>query len=725
MKLQIVPDINIDNTKVLGMLENIHCYRPLIKRINKTVVNKEVFYETESQYTTVYEILMTKDNVSFFIGFDDRVKDNIMTELNICWKDATYRPTNECWMLPNSKELELGEHYFLSLKTNFKAEYPLSNILETQRLLRNNEEILIRIEMQPVSDTWYRELEECIKNFNNGKMTTKNLFSTKDLLFRAGSLTLDAAYGAIDLVNDFVSDTPIEHDRVIDSKYSKLLRTGLSENTKEKGRYNGYRTKVIISTNSERTDTVFKNIEKAFNTMAGDNRFILVDKSKYKNLLSSKELAQIMQLPTKYYQQLYSMANIDTREIDIPPELTNGRILIGSMKYKGVTKDTYWPDNKNILSLPKIIIGPMGSGKSEFTKRFCIDSGRKGDGVIVLDFIKDCDVSESIAKHVDVIKINLADHTRLSALAYPEMPPGEDPWERLKAANILARQSEYLINSVTDADTGLLTAPMLRYLSAAAMVVYIHPGKTLDDVFKCLKNWQIRNEYIRQAKYSGCFAEDDDIFYDLQDLHERDSDGKIIGTRDHLINGLINRISALNRDIYLKKMLKAEVNYNQNFANWMDEGKVVLIQIPESTFTNKAIKDTLVTYYMSRIWLAALQRKNYDKVCHVVTDEIHQVPTAAALVGNIITEARKFGVDFYFTIHYLKQFRQLHDAIRSAGCSYMLLAGTEKENIKALEEELKPFTIEEGLKQKPFHSLNIINYGNQYAKFISKLPTPI
>lgn len=123
--------------------------------------------------------------------------------------------------------------------------------------------------------------------------------------------------------------------------------------------------------------------------------------------------------------------------------------------------------------------------------------------------------------------------------------------------------------------------------------------------------------------------------------------------------------------------------------------------------------------------MATLQRKNHSKICHIITNEIHQVPTAAALISKIITEPRKFGVDFYFTAHYLRQLKTLHDGFRSAGASYMLLAGTEKENLKALEEEIKPFTIEEGLSLKPFHSLNIINYGNQYAKFISKLPPPI
>lgn len=265
---------------------------------------------------------------------------------------------------------------------------------------------------------------------------------------------------------------------------------------------------------------------------------------------------------------------------------------------------------------------------------------------------------------------------------------------------------------------------MCRYLDAAAKVVFIHYGGKVGDVIRVLKNHIIRHEFINKALDSGIFKEDDDEIVDLISLDDTNNKDEIVGTRESLISGIMDRISVLNKDIYIRQMLKADVNYEQNFLKWIDQGKTILIRLPESEFTNKQVKDTIVTYFMGRIWLAALRRSG-GRITHIVTDEIHQVPTAARLVSGVVTEGRKFGIDFYFTIHYLKQFKELHDAIKSSGCSYKLLAGIEKENLKALEQEIAPFTIEEGLSMKPFHSLNIINYGNQYAKFISKLPTPL
>lgn len=716
MKLQIIPNIDIDNSKILGLVENIHFYKTLLKRLEYEK-EADMIHLHESHIIT-YEILMSKGDVKFFIGFDDELKDNIETELGVCWGKATYKQ-GKYFLIGDTKELELEEHFFLSLNTDFRGLNPLSNILETQKILRNDEQILIRLEMKPISPTWHREVEEHIKRFENGIMPTKNLFSTKDLAVKAINMGLGAIYTAIDFANELVSSEKIEHETITNNSYSKLMRNGLSNSTKEKSKYNAYSTKILITVVSDRKDMLYRNMLKAFNSMAGDNKFILKDKSTYKNILSSKEIAQIMQMPTKYYQGNYNMNHKDTREVEVPKELQIGNIPIGIAEKQGKTAETYWPNNKNILSLPKIVIGSMGAGKSEYTKRFAIESAKKGDSVIVFDYIKNCELSEEIAKYVDAIKIDLSDPDNLFAMAYPEITPGESIWDKLKTANTLSRQVEYLINSLVEEP---LKPRMTRYLDAACKVVFIHEGAKIVDVINVLMNWKVRNEYIRKAKYSGCFDENDMEIVDLEALHDRDNTGKIVGTKENKIDGIIDRLTVLQKDIYLRLMLKANINYEQNFSKWMDEGKVILIQIPEHTFTNKQIKDTLVTYFMSRIWLSALQRKNHDRMCHILTDEIHQVPTSAKLVANVITEARKFGIDFYFTIHYLKQFKALHDAIRSAGASYMLLAGTEKENAIALEEEIKPFEVDEVINLKPFTSLNIINYGNQYANFISKLP---
>ena len=87
--------------------------------------------------------------------------------------------------------------------------------------------------------------------------------------------------------------------------------------------------------------------------------------------------------------------------------------------------------------------------------------------------------------------------------------------------------------------------------------------------------------------------------------------------------------------------------------------------------------------------------------------------------------SEKFGIGFYFTAHFLKQFGVLLDSIKSASTSYMLLAGTEKENFNLLREECGEFTLEELMQMKKFTSFDIIQTSQGVRKFISELPKPL
>lgn len=731
MKMQIIPDIKIDNTRIVGLLENSHYYKTPLKRLS---ISKE-FIELTEQYTTSYEILITKDNVSFFLECDDEINLNLETELNICWKNATYKPIEK----PNlvfgeTKELELNEHYFLSLKTDLRGEFPLSNLLESQSILKDKEQILIRIEMKPISPGWHRELEEHLKNLNKGRVISKNAFSPSELGLKVAELALDMAYTGVEFVGSLFNNEKIEREEITNNKYSRLLRNGASTSTQEKSKYNGYQCKFFITINSDRSELLFRNIHRSFNSMSGDNSFKLVNKSNYKNILSSKELAQIMQMPTKIYQELYKINNIDNREVDIPKQLQNGKVNLGTAIKNGKEIKVTWSTDKNIRALPKILVGPQNAGKTTATTRYAVENHLAGDSVVVIDYIQENELATEIEKRIpegERIVIEIGNEDKIFPLAYTEasrlITEESTPYQRIKISNLLAGQVEYLINSLTNDNTGELSAPMIRYLYAACMVVFIHPNKNIDEAFKVLRNWKVRNEYIRLAKYSNCFDKEDEIFLDLDQLHKRDNTGKITGTREDLIIGITNRITALNKDIDLKMMLKAPINDDNDidFIKCIEEGKSILIKIPQTKFPNVKVRDTLATFFLSRIWLAAQLRKQdpNTRLCHLIVDEVHQIETAASFVKNHITEFRRHRLGTFFTVHYLKQFKTLLEAVKSAGTSYLLLAGTELENIQMLKENIDPFTIQEALALKPYHSLNIINYGNQYAKFISKLPS--
>lgn len=664
-------------------------------------------------------------------------------------------------------EIVLRDYNFKSLNTGRGNLYPLTNMLSVVNSLRTGEQVRVNIAIEPTRrKNWIDIAKDEYKNYKKGHKVD-NEMSTKDKLVKLGFM---GAEGLVNLYIEFrmllfesifgiIIPEKKEDNQKIELKIDSLesakqenIYIGLSPSTIYKMTAAAFKTRITIlseSKDSNRAKLNMLSVANAYKDLNEDNELVVRILSKHeqeslfksvmdynvptskKCVCSDKEISKLIQLPQKDLQNEYKIDAIDTREVDVPRVLQGGKVRICEVEKQGRKIIATWSTNKNIMALAKLWVGPQNCGKTTAIKRTVKETHKAGDSNMVIDYIESCETAREIAEVIPdnekvLIKLGTKDH--IPALAYNEVSrlitEDMDPWERVRLANLIAEQVEYLINAVTDSSTGELTAPMLRYLHAACMVIFIKPGAKVGEVFDILRRWDRRNEAIRYAKYSKCFDEDDDIFFDLDELHDRDTKGKIIGTREHLISGVTNRITILKKNPYIKEMLKADIDTSQDLSKYIEEGKSVFIMIPQTLFPNPMIRDILTTFFISRIWLTVQMRENNAdaRLCHVIFDEVHQVPTTAKFLSNHITEFRRHRLGLMLSCHFLKQFRSLLTALKSSGVSYVLIAGTEKENLEMLKEELAPFTVEEGLSLKEHQCLNIINYGNQYAKFIGRLP---
>ena len=60
--------------------------------------------------------------------------------------------------------------------------------------------------------------------------------------------------------------------------------------------------------------------------------------------------------------------------------------------------------------------------------------------------------------------------------------------------------------------------------------------------------------------------------------------------------------------------------------------------------------------------------------------------------------------------------------IKSCGTSYVILQGTEKEQVTLLKEELSPYSVDDLLSLKEHHAIILQKYGQGYAKYIAHIP---
>lgn len=750
---RIIPDKQLDNGNIPEMFNELHNYKTIWER--KRFLYDGYFVSLQPNYIG-WEIKVTASDVAFYFITTNETDDNFLRKSfpksTIETEKADILELNTSVECIKACELELKYHYFLSLSTDKRELEPIASVLDVQKSLKEDDYVFVQYIFCPESYDWNTSCIEAYEKFKNGEMPLQFKVDKKEIIQSVARAFAKVAVGAGELVQEIILDNPsnVETYKITDSNVARILKEGpLSKATMEKAKHNAYISNIRLmaySKKSERRDQILRCLAVGFNTVGLDN-YLSIKKveltkdycakiynkepgySMVKTILSTDEVAKLCLLPQITLQNSYKMKTIETREVEISEVLLKGTIPIGEATKNGRLYKTYWENKYDIITLPKVVVGGMGMGKTEFTANFVVNAAKEGHGVILPDYIKGCELSEKIARYVPsdrIVILDLSDISKPFSFAYSEIKITDSmtTWEKIKNASSLAEQTAYLINALNDGIVQPLTSRMNKILNAACMVTYTTGHIKVYDVINVLQNHVIRHEYINEAVKKGIYKVTDIKISDLLSLDELSIKGKVIGTCEAKIESIMDRIDILLRNPYLEIMLMSEPNDSINFVNYMNEGKIVLIKIPEDTFKKKWIKDVIMTYLMSRIWLSVLMRSSQKqpRVTHIVTDEIHQVPTAAKIVADTITESRKFGVGYYFTCQFLGQFKSLLEGVQGAGASYMLLAGTDKKNFVLLQEESGEFVLEELLHMKEFHSFNIIKTSKGTKKFITKLP---
>ncbi|MBU3812288.1 MAG: hypothetical protein H9893_11610 [Candidatus Niameybacter stercoravium] len=106
-------------------------------------------------------------------------------------------------------------------------------------------------------------------------------------------------------------------------------------------------------------------------------------------------------------------------------------------------------------------------------------------------------------------------------------------------------------------------------------------------------------------------------------------------------------------------------------------------------------------------------------------DELYQTPNCQEFLKSKLSQIAKFYAKPIISCHYLGQIPGIRGELKAANTSYMLIAGCDKMNYNELKEELDPYTLDDLLHLKRYHSLNLVKTSDGYARFITGLPKPI
>src|SRR5690606_311949 len=174
----------------------------------------------------------------------------------------------------------------------------------------------------------------------------------------------------------------------------------------------------------------------------------------------------------------------------------------------------------------------------------------------------------------------------------------------------------------------------------------------------------------------------------------------------------------------MEQMLKKGSENNINLVDEFQRCQLINIRMPESMFSTDDEKDVYTTYWLTKILLALIMRKDkfhklygpdhrkYMKKVNLFIDELFQVENTEKLLKTKLSRLPKVNSKVIVSCHYLRQIKHLRDELRSASASYMLIAGCDKDNYKELASELYPYQEEDLLNLRKHHSLNLIKMNN-------------
>ena len=731
-----------------------------------------------------------KQNVGFYLSFPQEFHDLVMGKVSTCWKNVGLDKVDDnSFLIAPIKDTVAGEmvlkdYNFKSISTSTSNSSHLDSLFQLMRSMNEQDKVIINMAIEPIPrEDWMYIVKGETEKEENG-VPKFSAESMKDFILKKGLdglvqlldiylefklIPLNIVLGLIDQSPDSVSiepskrtptkgrkgkqnkEIPRSRDNFEDRSYkSPSNRSSGGSSMKKNSEVCKCKITILSASSSKtRAYTNLLSVSETFKELNDDNEFIMKEISERflrkrvidirrfnvapdnNCILSSKEIATLLQLPKGEIQKEYHTEAITDMEGDISRELLQGKFPVAISSKRGKEFVVYRSQDKSVRCYPMIMCGSANMGKTTFLMRVAYQNFLVGDSNLVIDTIQDCKVAQACKEHIpDNMRVDIdvmeSNEDNIPSFSFNEISNKitEDmtPFKRLRLASKISTQVISLISNISS-DTALSDA-MIRYLHSACVITFIKPLATIQDAVDVLRIPEKRDVAIEYAKTTQCFDGDDSYFYNLEQLDKYEKAKRKVTNEngeeveeaylrrvnnDTAIVGINNRMTQLESDPYFKKMLAQRPNPNEDFLKFIDEGKTINISIPQNIegFEQQSLRDVVALYYFSRIWLAVQSRVDNDNArpCHVLLDELYTIPGTITLIKNHVTEFRRHRLGLVTSCHNFRQFGEGFEQIESANANFFLFSSVEKKSFDLLKERLQPYTYDDITALKPHHAL--------------------
>ena len=750
---QLLPDRFIDNDNVENLADALHhLYEPPVRRI---LLGEEVGYRGINGLS--WEIALRPDEITWHVATPSPCAEYVHAQARSCWPRSAILEQHEGKHLHMAESkavaatLHLRHHYFMSLSTDRRTLAPIPEICKTAKALSAGDRALVQIILVPASPDWYQGVEEAMQRFKRGEMPGRWAADSQRIL--QGVFLFGARVGAEIMATcaELITDKETPPVEIEDPDRAAMVRHGgLSNATLGKGRQEAFDVTIRLAVESEapgRRRTILRSLISAFRGLNGDNELVAKDERNTSKILQAiaerrpplskinpdllgvDEVARLLQLPPWSLQEEYPIDNIANRELPAPARMTRPGIMLGSVTQRGDAQPVYWPtDNTDELCLPRVVIGGVGTGKSlGFGAGFAVDAIRAGHSVFAVD-VTDGDMADMVR---DTLPADFpGDHIIDLDFGDISMPIGIN-WSEVAQAGLQQRHMATRLSSqlVTflrkfATDMGPRTQ---RYIKAAGQVAFSDPNSTLLEVLLMLLSDSYREQVIPTIK-------DPRLRIMWEDFRAMSA-----GLKSQVTAPVLNRLDTLMGNEYVANCIlqrpKNNPQHRIDFRRWADGDErgpyCVILRVNKSMLFEEAT-DVLVTYLLSKLWLAILTRIDQPisarKPAFLIMDEPHQYlggarGGVASTWASMITESRKWRLGLVFLFHDWQQMGPLGRLLKSAAPHYTLYSSS-KDTFRELQEEIAPYTVEEAMEMPTHYALNVIRAGNKYHRLLVQMAKP-
>ncbi|SCH33808.1 AAA-like domain [uncultured Clostridium sp.] len=726
--------------------------------INKMFLNLSDIVRLENKKLVItanmkasYYIHITKEETQFFFIVPTIHLNTFKTKFAATWRNVEIKEVDGLPIDINEySKYQLRYKYndILSLDVDKRSNDLLNANMSILEVLESKESVGILYNFIPTGEraiNYFRVLyKDMIQRYKNGENLKKNK-NVWDLFIMAVKFVLG-------VVDDLLGSL----NKEVTQKRVMGIKKKISNSTERKYDKDICKTQIIVvakSYNKEKEKNLCRNMCSTFKSISDDNELnykkikkdINIKQVQINNVAinntSIDECNNFLALPgAELINQYKNIKHNNTKENPVPEELTTGICNLGSIKYKDKNDQVYLNNDEELKSLPHAILGGSRSGKSILSINICKNIIDAGEGLIVPDFIKNCeftDIIKAITPKHRLIDVDLSIYSCIQALAYNELMITKDmkPYEINKITRRKTSMMLELVNIMNN-DEKQLPPKMRKYLGAAARVAFCFNNSSMRDVMRILQVHEARYTFINKLSNDLKVLLEDSII-SLNELDEwskvtKDNPvSEVVGTKENKIEGIIDRIDFFRENDVIDAMFSKDPSQNIDLIKAMDEGKIIIIRMRDKDFDDKTSKDVLTTFFMQKIWLATKirgSRENKSKYPARVTlliDEVFQVPTAQKILTDTFLQSAKFGLKYMLTLHNLDGLsKEALASLKGANTSYTLISGVDKKAFEELEKEFEVhgYSLDDLLNLKRFDALHLLKGNDGYKALITHLP---